>query len=131
MRQTAAVGHGEKRSRKEDLALAALITEPTVGEAAKKAGISEATLWRWQQDPDFHDRYREARRQAVSHAITRLQQASTRAVDTLQSVMDSTDAPAASKVAAAKIILEMSVKAVEMEDLEARISSLEKAAGVR
>lgn len=54
-------GHGEKRSRREDLALAALISEPTIGEAAKKVGISEVTIWRWMQDPEFQDKYRMAR----------------------------------------------------------------------
>ncbi|MHB1407792.1 MAG: phBC6A51 family helix-turn-helix protein [Desulfitobacteriaceae bacterium] len=124
-------GHGEKRSRREDLLIAALLTEPSMSEAAKKAGISQSTLFRWHQDPEFHERYREARRQAVSHAITRLQQASTQAVNTLQEIMESNDAPAAAKVSAAKIVLEMSVRAVEMEDLEARIETLEKTAGVR
>lgn len=126
----AAAGHGEKRSRKEDIALAALISEPTLGEAAKKAGISEATLWRWLQDPIFQEKYRAARRQAVSHAITQLQRSSTQAVETLHSVMTDTETPAATRVTAAKTILEMAVKAVELEDLAVRIEALEKAAEV-
>ena len=120
-------GHGEKRSRKEDLALAALISEPTLGEAAKKVGISEVTLWRWLQDPEFQDKYRTARRQAVSQSITQLQKISSEAVQTLREVMNNKETPPASRVTAAKAVLEMAIKAVEVEDLAVRIEALEKA----
>lgn len=121
-------GHGEKRSRKEDAALVALISEPTLKEAAKKAGIGEATLWRWLQDPEFQDKYRTARRQAVSQSITQLQKISSEAVETLREVMNSKETPPASRVTAARAVLEMSIKAVEVEDLAVRIEALEKAA---
>lgn len=121
-------GHGEKRSRKEDAALVALISEPTLREAAKKAGIGEATLWRWLQDPEFQDKYITARRQAVSQSITQLQKISSEAVETLREVMISKETPPASRVTAARAVLEMSIKAVEVEDLAVRIEALEKAA---
>lgn len=123
-------GHGEKRSRKEDAALVALISEPTLREAANKAGISEATLWRWLQDPEFQEKYRTARRQAVSQSITQLQKISSEAVETLREVMNSKETPPASRVTAARAVLEMSIKAVEVEDLAVRIEALEKAAEV-
>jgi hypothetical protein len=53
-------GHGEKLSRKQDLAIAGLLTEPTIGEAAQKAGVSEVTLWRWLKQADFTSAYRLA-----------------------------------------------------------------------
>lgn len=121
-------GHGEKRSRKEDLALAALISEPTLGEAAKKVGISEVTLWRWMQDPEFQDKYRTARRQAVSQSITQLQKISSEAVKTVRDVMNDKETPPASRVTAAKAVLELAIKAVEVEDLAGRVEALEKAA---
>jgi len=105
-------GHGEKRSRREDLALAALISEPTIGEAAKKVGISEVTIWRWMQDPEFQDKYRTARRQAVSQAITQLQKISSEAVQTLREVMNNKETPPASRVTAAKAVLEMATVTV-------------------
>lgn len=120
-------GHGEKRSRKKEAALVALISEPTLKEAAKKAGIGEATLWRWLQDPEFQEKYRTARRQAVSQSITQLQKISSEAVETLREVMNSKETPPASRVTAAKAVLEMAIKAVEVEDLAVRIEALEKA----
>ena len=62
-------GHGSKRAQSEDAALAALLSEPTIEAAAGQAEISPATLYRWLADPVFKARYREARRQAVEHAV--------------------------------------------------------------
>jgi hypothetical protein len=81
-------GHGEKLTRKEEQAIAALLTHPTINAAAKAIKVSEATLWRWLQLPAFQRRYRAARAASVAHAIMRLQQVSARAVDTLEAVLD-------------------------------------------
>src|SRR6266536_6667634 len=75
---------GGKRERREDLALAALLAEPTIAQAAAKAGISESTLLRWMAEPSFRARYREARRQVVEQATACLQHAATEAVDALR-----------------------------------------------
>lgn len=124
--QAQGAGHGEKKSRKMEIAVIALLTEQTVGKAAEKAGVSDKTMFRWMQDSDFQDMFREAKRQAVGQAISRLQQATTLAVDTLMGVMTNKRSPAMAKVLAAKATLEMAMKAVELEDLEARIAALER-----
>lgn len=74
----------------------------------------------------FQKKYRAAKRQAVTQAVARLQQATTQAVDTLEAIMGDKDAPAGSRVTAAKTVLEMAVKAVELDDLAARIEALER-----
>jgi hypothetical protein len=71
-------GHGAKFSRKMEAAVAALLTQPNVDAAARTAGISVATLMRWQKEPEFQKAYREARRAAFGQAIARLQQMSGR-----------------------------------------------------
>ncbi|HPF44458.1 MAG TPA: hypothetical protein PKV15_07140 [Syntrophomonadaceae bacterium] len=119
-------GHGEKQSRKQEIFIAFLLTEPNIREAAKKAGIGETTGFRWLQEPAFQDQYREARRMAVSQAISQIQQASTEAVQTLRTVMADEEAPPASRVSAAKAVLEMSLKAVELDDLGRRVEKLEE-----
>lgn len=119
-------GHGEKWSRKKDAAIVALVTEPTIADAAKKAGISHATLHRWLQIKDFKDAYREAKREAVSAAIARLQRTATEAVDALRDVMNDTESPASARVSAARSILEIAIKAVELEDFERRLEALER-----
>ena len=120
-------GHGEKLSRKQEALISALLTAPTLADAAHTAGIGEVTAWRWLKDATFQATYREARRQVVQQAIVQVQQATGEAVETLRQVMQAADAPASAKVSAAKTILETAAKAVELEDLEARIVALEAA----
>lgn len=122
----AATGHGEKATRKQDALICALLLEPTVEQAAKKVGIGTTTAFRWLQDPAFQESYREARRMAVSQAIGQLQQASTEAVATLRKIMNDKEAPAASRVTAARTVLDTSLKAIELEDLAQRIEKLEQ-----
>lgn len=114
--------------RKKELALGALLTESTLEAAAKIAGISEVTLWRWLKDQEFAEAYRELKREAVGQAITRLQQISCQAVETLKTIMLDKESPASVRVSAAKSILEMAVKAIEIEDIARRVETLEKIA---
>lgn len=118
-------GHGEKLSRKQEALISALLLAPTLADAAHTAGIGEVTAWRWLKDPAFQTAYREARRAVVQQAITQVQRATGDAVETLRSVMQDTTAPASARVAAAKAVLETAFKAVEVEDLEARVVALE------
>lgn len=114
-----------KITRKMESAIASLLTAPTIAEAAHAVGVSEQTLWRWLQQDEFNDRYREAKRMAVAQAVARLQQATTQAVSTLEDVMSSDESPTSSRVAAAKTVLEMAFRAVEIEDMATRIEELE------
>jgi IS30 family transposase len=118
-------GHGEKMTRKEEAAIAALLMHPTIGEAAKACGVAESTLWRWLRRGDFQARYRDARAEAVSQAIARLQQISSKAVTTLECVMDAEDSSDTAKVQAAKIVLEMAIKGTELAELQRRLTELE------
>jgi transposase-like protein len=58
-------GHGSKFGRKKEAAIAALLTARSIEEAARAAGIGTATLFRWQNLPEFQQAYRDAKR-AVS-----------------------------------------------------------------
>src|SRR5450755_799592 len=103
-------------------AVAALLSQRNVDEAAKAAGVSTTTLIRWQQLPEFQTAYRSARRNAFSQSVGRLQQASTAAVSTLLKVMVDPATPPATRVRAADSVLGHSSKAIEMEDIEARVA---------
>jgi FAD/FMN-containing dehydrogenase len=118
-------GHGQKLRRKEETAISALLTQGTLAEAAQVAGIGEATLRRWLQRDDFQAAYRRARREAVSQAVAHLQKASGAAVDTLRGIMQDPHKLASARVTAARVILEIAIKAVELENLEVRLAVLE------
>jgi len=45
-------GHGEKLTRKQDAAIGALLSKPTITGAAGAVGVGEATLRRWLKEPE-------------------------------------------------------------------------------
>jgi len=77
--------------------------------------------------PGFDAAYRAARRAAFGQSIARLQQASGAAVATLLKIMVDQNAPASSRVRAAESVLEHAGKAIEIEEIEARLTALEQA----
>ena len=91
-------------------------------------GISPTTLPSWTKVPEFQAAYREARRVAYSQAVARLQQGATAAATTLLKVMLDQGTPASTRIRAAECIMNHSSKAIEIEDIEARVSELERAA---
>lgn len=119
-------GHGKKYERKQEEAIAALLSQRSVEDAGRLIGINSRTLLRWMQEPEFKAAYRQARRDAFSQAIARLQQASSAAVSTLLKVMLDVATPASSKVRAADCILDHAAKGIELEDIEARVTELER-----
>ena len=58
--------------------------------------------------------------------MARLQNASQAAVGTLLQVMTDREAPAASRVRAADVVLQTALRGMEMEDIEARVDRLEQ-----
>jgi hypothetical protein len=107
-------------------AIAALLSQRNVDEAARTAGIGTRTLLRWMKEPEFQSAYREARRAAFGQSVARLQQASGAAVSTLLKVMVDANTPASTKVRAADSVLNHSAKAIELEDIEVRVTELER-----
>jgi DNA-binding MurR/RpiR family transcriptional regulator len=108
--------------------LIALLEQPTVAEAAESAGVHRATVYRWLQAEDFRTAYRDARREAVSRATARLQQKSSEAVEALREVVADKSQQGASRVGAARVILDYAAKMTELEDYGARIERLEREA---
>jgi transposase-like protein len=123
-------GHGAKYSRKQEEAIAALLTQRNIDEAAKSIGIDPTTLLRWLKLPEFQTAYRDARRAAFSQSIARLQQGSTAAAATLLKIMLDQNTPASTRVRAAECIMNHTMKAVELEDVEIRVTDLERAAQI-
>ena len=109
---------------KQEKAIAALLDRPTIREAAQSVNVGEATLWRWLQEPEFQRAYRTARRQVVEHSISELQSATSEAVAALKRNL--TCGNQSVEVRAAQIILEQSVKAVELVDLAERVEEIEQ-----
>jgi hypothetical protein len=122
-------GHGAKFGRKQEDAIIALLTQRNVEEAARSINVAPKTLLRWMKEPQFESAYRDARRDAFKQSIVRLQHATSAAVETLLKVMEEPSTPASTKVRAADSVLNHAAHAIEIEDIEARVTALELVAG--
>jgi transposase-like protein len=121
-------GRSSAQGRKQEEAIAALLTQRNIEEAAREAGISVSTMLRWLKEPKFDKAYREARRAVFKQSVARMQQACGAAVTTLLKVMVDPTTPASTRIRAADSILDHSEKSIEIEDIEARVADLETAA---
>jgi transposase-like protein len=121
-------GHGTKLGRKKEEAIAALLTQRNIEEAARVADIGTNTLLRWLQLPEFKNEYRKARREVVSQTTARLQQAMGAAGTTVLKLMTDANVPAAVRLRAAECVLDHGLKSVEMDEIDARLKELEDAA---
>jgi len=122
------LGHGTKFGRKKEEAIVALLTHRTIEEAARAIEVVPNTLLRWMKEPEFDMAYRAAKRAAFGQSIARLHHLSSAAVTTLGKVMLEPGTPPATRVRAADSILDHTTKAIEIEDIEARVAQLERAA---
>jgi hypothetical protein len=108
-------GHGQKLTHKQETLIAALLSEPTHADAAAKAGVSEATLYRWLRLPEFQMSYRQARRDLVEGAVGRIQAATGQAVDTLLTVAKDGQKDS-DRVRAAVALLDHAFRGIEQAD---------------
>jgi hypothetical protein len=115
-----------KQGRKQEAAIAALLTEPTHAAAASKAGVSEPTLQRWLRDPGFSRAYRAARSAVFEVAIGKLQRIAASAADRLEANL--TCGKPAAEIAAARAILEHARDGIELYDVVERLAALEERA---
>ncbi len=116
-------------SRRHEGVIVALLSNPTIKEAATAANVSESTVWRLMQREDFQKRYKEAQDKAVDGALGALQGAATQAIESLRKNL-SCGTPSA-EVQAAKAILDFTFKAREQFDHAERLKQLEAALKAR
>src|SRR5262245_12517963 len=109
---------GTKRHR-QDAAVAALLSEPTIAAAAAQAQVSERTLRSWLKEPGFRRAVREAGLALVGEAVGKLHGAAGIAVQAL--VRNLSCGQAGQEIRAALGILEQSFRGAELLDLAERV----------
>ena len=119
-----------KTSRK-DRAILALLEYATVEKAAEAVGVHPSTLRRWLRKAEFQEVLRHARRERFSQSMGRLQHAANPAVSILLKIMMDPNEPGSTRVRAVERLLDRTAKAIENDDLAARVTVLEKQAGTR
>jgi hypothetical protein len=113
-----------KLGRNQEEAIVALLSTRSIEDAARACDTPARTLY----DPDFDKAYRAARRKPFGQSTARLQYGASAAASTLLKVMLDPATPASTKVRAAECVLAHAAKAIEIEEIDARLTTLEQAA---
>ncbi len=108
-------------------AISALLSEKDIASAAVVAGVSERTLYRWLNDPDFKYYLDEATKDTIVNISRTLAGMGEKAIRVLFQILDSGDTTASIKVRAADIVLGRLLQLRELAVLEERINQLEEA----
>ena len=119
---------GGDRTNADSALIAALAGGATVHDAATRAGVSEHTVYRRLEAPEFSRGVTEARAELVTRAVAMLAEAGTEAVGTLRALLDEGTPPAV-RLGAARAVLELGTKLRESEELEERLATLEDQLG--
>ena len=116
---------GGDRKNGDPALIAALASGATVQDAARTVGVSERTVYRRRDDPEFARRVAEARAELVARAVALLADAGAEAAATLRALLGEPTPPAV-RLGACRAILELGAKLRESEELERRIAALEE-----
>jgi hypothetical protein len=118
-------GHGAKPEAVRERAVLALLSEKSVGEAAKKAKVNEKTLRRWLSgDEAFQSEYAVARQAAFEAGIHRVQAITALAVDTLEELLGNTDHPNV-RLGAARTVAEIGMHQHDAETILRKLDEIE------
>ena len=110
--------------RTEPQLIVLLAAGRTVQSAAKSCGISEKTVQRRLQDPDFQKRVAKARVEITARATAALADGATTAVRTLRRLLKAKSESV--RLGAVRTFLEFGLEAAQAGDLEQRVASLER-----
>ena len=116
------------KSSKRELLLSALLTNPTVREAAASVDVPETTAYNWLRNPDFVREYQQRKREAISEASSFLQSRISEATGIVCSIMRNEKVSPRTRLEACRTIFEYAYKAVEQEQIIQRIEALESSA---
>lgn len=111
----------------KERALQALLTHKTKQAAAKAAGITSRTLTSYFRDEEFLCAYKAAAADAMQDATKKLQENLTAAIDRLGKIVSDDTEPSQNSIAAAKTILDYSLKFREFTDVLKRLEEIEGA----
>ncbi len=114
-------------NRKDEIIIAALISNPTVRAAATACGVSETQIYARLRQPAFKEKYDAARREMLAQSTAYIQGMVSDAIVKMHEVMNDPNASQQVQLNAAEAITRNSLKLTEQADILAQIAELKKA----
>lgn len=102
---------------KDEILIAALISCPTVKEAARRAGVGETTIHNRKKNPEFQKKYREACLDLLKDHTAAMQIAMGEAVDVLREVMKDRSEKGGVRASAAEAVLRNGMKMTDQTNI--------------
>jgi hypothetical protein len=116
----------KKLTSRQTRAIDALISEPTIEQAAERAGVTRKTIYRWLQYPGFRAELTAAESAAIDKSCRRLIAMADKAITALDDVLDNpSQNGAGNKRLAAAAIIDIFMRLRELRNIENRLSELE------
>lgn len=115
-----------KTNAKHEKFILALMSTGTVEDAAKVAKISRGTAFQYLRDPEFKEAYLIFRRETMQQSTANLQRISHKAIATFEEVLEDPAAPTSSRIQAARAVLDLAYKGLELDDLIQRLAKIEE-----
>lgn len=118
---------GTRKSR----GIAALISSPSIAEAADKSGIGLRTLHTWLADADFQRALSAAESAAIAEAVRATGADMAANFATMREIRDDSEIPASVRLRAAQVLDASLLKWREIASIEERLVALEERASER
>ena len=113
--------------RKDDLVIAALITNPTVRAASAACGVSETQIYCRLRTPAFKERYDRTKREMLEQCTTYVQGTLSEALEKMREIMNDPDASQQVQLNAAESIVRTALKLSEITFVLGEIEDIKKA----
>ena len=106
-------------------ALPYLVASPSFSEAASRAAVGRATLYRWMEDDEFRARLKRLRSEAADLAHVELQGLMLKCILILADSLDDPDPD--TRLRAARATMHIGLKATDLKDLHRRLDRFDDA----
>lgn len=114
-------------TRNQGRALSAVLASRSVPDAAKRCGLSEKTIYRYLKTPSFRMALKSAQVTMLEETWTRLMHGQGKALDVLEDMLSAEGVRDNDRRNAAVSWMAISLKWMELLDLEQRVAALEAA----
>jgi len=101
-----------------------ILLAASIEAAAEEAKVGRATVYRWLKEKHFREKIELMRQELFTEGLSRLKAATDKAAQKMIELLDSDNDN--TRRLAAKDILNFALKAIETQDLEARIERIEE-----
>ena len=111
-------------NQKQLRAITSILETDSIEEAAKKARVGRDSIYRWLKQKEFKDQLEQERRVIFEEGLNALRMATSKAAKKMIELLDHNNSNL--RRLAAKDILSLTIKVIEIQDLDERIGRLEE-----